>query len=55
MRHPPFVYLAESAARNAGRTHSLSEEVIHQADGLRQALDLATARGQKIEIRNPQL
>lgn len=55
MRRPPSVYLAESAARNAGRTRSLSEEVIYQADCLRQALELATTRGEKIEVRNPKL
>lgn len=54
-RRPPSVYVAESVARNANKTGSLMDELIHQSACLRLALSEAAQRGELIDVRNPKL
>lgn len=52
-RCPPSVMMAKVVADNAGRTSTLSDELIFQASQLRDLLAAAQRDGRLLEIRNP--
>lgn len=52
-RCPPSVMMAKVVADNAGRTATLSEELIFQASQLRDLLAAAQRDGRILEVRNP--
>lgn len=53
VRCPPSVVLAKTVADNAGRTSTLSDELILQASQLREMLAAAQGMAQIIDVRNP--
>lgn len=52
-RCPPSVMMAKVVADNAGRTATLSEELVFQASQLRDLLAAAQLDGRILEVRNP--
>lgn len=52
-RCPPSVMMAKVVADNAGRTSTLSEELIFQASRLRDLLADAQGDGRLVDVRNP--
>lgn len=52
-RCPPSVMMAKLVADNAGRTSTLSEELIFQASQLRDLLATGQRDGRILEVRNP--
>lgn len=52
-RCPPSVMMAKVVADNAGRTSTLSDELIFQASQLRDLLAVAQREGRILEVRNP--
>ncbi len=53
MRRPPSVMLAKLVAEAANCTSTLCEELVHQARHLRQVIDAAHSRREKVTIANP--